>query len=804
MLSSSVSSRCAHCGLPAPAGEAPVFCCDGCATVYAALSSCGLSDYYALRRELADAERTRGAIAPADPHRYAWLDDDARLAEHGFTPGEVVLRLTGLHCAACVWLLERLPRALPGVLRARVDYGKATLSLRWDPQAIALSHIAAFVHDLGYPVRLVASEAEDLSRKQARAQLWRIGVTGALAGNTMMAAFALYAGELSGMDGSFERLFSWLGLGFALPVVTWGAWPFHRGALAGLRMRSFHMDLPISIGIAAGFIASAWNTVTGHGEVYFDTVAILVFLLLLGRRLQTWGQQRAQTRGELMATLLPAMAERAEAGGWSAVRSDKLVPGDRVRVATDARVPADGEVVAGRSHVDVALLTGESVPEAIAPGAGVFAGAINMGPAFELEVRKVGDGTRLGQVLARACDDDARQADVVRLADRIAGWFVLAVLGLAAAGGAVWWWLAPAHAFDVVVALLVVSCPCALGLATPMALSIARSRAGHQGLILRSAAALEPLARVHRVVIDKTGTLTEGRLRIVTHDVPETMRASVAALARRSRHPVARALAAWADASDAATIEDFEEVPGAGMQARCDGVIVRIGSAAWLGGGERPLVSAALAAAQTPVLVERDGVIVGGFAIADRIRDEAPELLARMRALGLEVALRSGDEPQVVAAVAARLGIADARGRCSPEDKAKDVGLAPSIMIGDGINDAPALRAASVGIAVRGGAEAALAVADAYVARGDLRDVATLLEGARATMTVVRRNLGFSLLYNLVFASLALAGMVTPLLAAILMPLSSLTVIGSSMVGGIARPGRPATATAPVARPRTA
>ncbi len=776
---------CAHCGQPAPAGPEPRFCCSGCETVYHALSSCGLDSYYAMRRELAAAPEP--AVARPRHRDHAGLDDADRLAEHGFSPGQVVLRLSGLHCAACVWLLERLPKVLPGVERARVDFGKATLELRYDPARIPLSRIADFVFDLGYPARLVAAEAEADARKRARAQLWRIGVTGALAGNTMMAAFALYAGELSGMELGFERLFTVLGLVFALPVVTWGAMPFYRGALAGLRMRTFHMDLPIALGIIAGFSGSLVNAVRGHGHIYFDTVAILVFLLLLGRHLQTWGQRRAQTRGELMATLLPAHALRLEDGQWLRVRSDRLAPGDRVRVAADAQVPADGELVAGHGHVDVAILTGESVPEAVAVGATVFAGATNVGGAFELLVRKVGADTRLGVILARACDDDTRVAPIVRLADRIAGWFVLAVLVLAAFGGLAWATIDGGRAFDVVVSLLVVSCPCALGLATPMALSVARGRAGHQGLILRSAAAIEPLARARRIVLDKTGTLTEGRLRIVASSVPESAQPWVAAMARRSRHPIARALASWADAQGTATaaIEGFEEQAGLGMAAQIDGERVRIGSAQWIAAAaDDPAVASALAAAQTPVVIERGGVVVGVVAVADRIRDEAPEVLARLRRLGLSIALRSGDHPNVVAAVAARLGLTDARGGCSPEDKAKDVAQTPSLMVGDGINDAPALRAAAAGIAVSGGAEAALAVADAYATTGDLRSVAALLEGARATGRVVVRNLGFSLIYNLVFASLALGGAITPLLAAILMPISSLTVIGSSLVGG--------------------
>lgn len=776
----SLASACSHCGQPVPEAPAPAFCCSGCAAVYGALQSCGLGGYYAMRAELGSSP------GPASTGgQYDWLDSAEVLATHGFVPGAVVLRLSGLHCAACVWLLERLPRALPGVLHARVDYGAALLHLRWDPARIRLSAIAAFVRDLGYVPQLGAAEAERAAKAARRRTIWRLAVTGALAGNTMLAAFALYAGELSTMDAGFRRMFECFGLAFAIPAVTWGAWPFYAGALAGVRMRMLHMDLPISLGIIAGFVASAWATVTGGGAQYFDTVTMLVFLLLVGRHLQGWGQARARTRSELMTSLVPPLVDRREDGRWVATGAERLVVGDRVRVAPGAKLGADGTVSSGRSHVDLSILTGESRPEAVGPGALVYAGATNLGDAIELEVTAAGADTRVGQILARLCADDERPAPIVRLADRIAGWFVAAVLLLAVGGGLWWWRISPHAALDVVVALLVVSCPCALGLATPMALTVARARAARSGLLLRSGAALEGLARVPCVLLDKTGTLTTGRVEVITATVAPGDRPLLAALERGSRHPIARALVAWADDGDAEVLDVTARIEhlGRGLEGVVAGRTVRVGSAAWLCGDDRDEVREAVAGARTPIVVEIDGRIVGVVTLADRLRPEAPELVARLRALGKSIAIVSGDHPAVVTAIAAELGITDAHGGCTPQDKAaRVVQWGPAAMIGDGVNDALAMRRAAVGVAVRGGAEAALAVADVYVGDTDLRGVAELFEGARRTGRVIVRNLGFSLIYNVVFATAALCGWITPLVAAIIMPVSSLTVIGSSLL----------------------
>ncbi len=779
---------CRHCGTPVPGVEPssePVFCCPGCRAVHHALTLAGLGDFYALRDRLGDDERPAPvdveSLAAADA-AYAHFDDPEFLARY-VTPEGIRLHLQGVHCAACIWVLDQLPRLVPGVIESRLDFARGVVNVRWDPSRVRLSTVAARLHGLGYPSSPLGTEAEDARRKQRRRDMLRLGIAFALMGNVMLLAAAHYAGA----DAGLARFFEWVMLGLTLPQVTYGAWPFYRGALAGLRARVAHMDLPIALGLIGGYVASVISTLTGGSAIYYDSVATLVFLLLGGRYLQQRGQASALEGADLLDCLAPGFAWRRSGGDWKPVPTAHLAPGDRVRVRMGEVIPVDGVVAEGDTRVDESALTGESRPVRAVPGAHVWTGTRNVGADVEVTVEATGADTRVGRLLSRVEGADAQRAPIMRHADRIAGAFVLAVIGLAVVGGLVWWRIDPTRVFDVVVALLVISCPCALGLATPLALAVARGRAARSGLIIRSTAALERLARVRTVVLDKTGTITEGRLNVESAtfegDTPAWLARAVVALEARATHPLARAIVAWGPAPDGA-VTDFEELPGRGVSGVVDGRRVAVGSPAWLAPSGTIAMAAGEAAerARTPIAVALDGAPVGLIVVADRPRPEAPAVVASLRALGLELKLRSGDHPAVVADVAARLGVEDAVGGASPERKASDVtGDTPTAMIGDGLNDAPALRAADVGIAVAGGAEAALRVADVYL-RGGLAAAPALFEGARRTLWSVKRNLLFSLAYNVTFATLALTGHITPLVAAIIMPVSSLTVVAASLL----------------------
>nr|MCU0232338.1 cation-translocating P-type ATPase [Acidobacteriota bacterium] len=571
---------------------------------------------------------------------------------------------------------------------------------------------------------------------------------------------------------------------------------------------TLHMDVPIAIGLLAAFASSAANTIRGTGSVYFESLTALVFLLLVGRFLQTRQQRGAADATELLSSLAPSTARRIESGadGTLVVREvplEALVPGARVEVRAGDTVPADGVVRAGHSELDLSLLTGESRPVGAGPGDAVHAGTVNLSGRLEVDVERAGEETRVGRLMQLVEEHARRRAPIVQLADRISGWFVVAVLALAAVTGAIWWRIDPDRAVENVVALLIVTCPCALGLATPLAVSASIGRAARRGLLIKGADVIERLARPGRFWLDKTGTLTEGRVALVrTAGDPGVLRLA-AALEAHSAHPVARAFAGLAvgDAEAARlpaagapslpAAHEVVETRGAGIAGLVEGRRVAVGSLAFLdsplpAGPLADAVDAALADGLTPLVVAVDGTPAAVAVLGDPLRADAPGAIDRLRASGWEIGILSGDHPAVVGAVARRLAIAPglARGGVRPEEKlrvvAEEAAHGRVAMAGDGVNDAAALAAATVGIGVHGGAEAALAAADVYSARPGVAPLADLVDGARRTMSVIRRNLVFSLLYNLAGVGLAMAGLLDPIGAAILMPLSSLTVTISS------------------------
>lgn len=752
----------------------PAFCCGGCRAVHTALNEAGLQGYYDLRARTDAAGQQ--AAEPVDAHRYGHFDDPGFIDQFGSGAGRITLHLDGVHCAACVWVIERVPQVVPGVHSARLDFGRQQVDLRWDPAEVNLSAIAGGLHRLGYPPAPIGAAADKSEARARRRDLVRLGITGALAANAMMLAGALYAGA----DGGFGRAFEWLSMLLAIPAVTYGAWPFYRGALSGLRARMVHLDLPIVIGLLTGFIASVVATVRGEGAVYYDSGTALVFLLLAGRFAQSRGQRAAMNRAELLCALTPGAAWRFDGADFVSIPASQVQVGDRIRVRTGEGLPADAVLLSGAGEIDMQLLTGESRPEPVEPGARLWAGTILTRGCVEARVEAVGARTRVSAVL-RSAAEDAR-APMVQKTDALAGRFVSVVLLLAAVGGAVWWAIDPTQALPVVISLLVVTCPCALGLATPVALAVARAQAARHGVILQSTAALERLAGVERVCIDKTGTLTTGHPTVRAAQLDARWRPHVAALAARSTHPVSRALAArWSGSG--VTVDAVDETPGRGISGVVDGHRLAIGAPRHIAADYATADRERYARdGLTPVAVCVDGAPVGLIALGDTLRPDAAKAVARLQAMGLPVHVLSGDHPLVVAAAAEAVGADSARGGASPEDKVAAVRARPTLMIGDGLNDTGALRAAQASVAMRGGADVALQVADVSLVDGQLTRVADAVSGARRAIAVVRRNLLFSLAYNVVFAGLALAGCVSPLAAAILMPISSLTVIGHSLL----------------------
>lgn len=800
---------CSHCGLPVgryPLGTGPVFCCTSCRTVWETLHESGLAETYYRLRDV-------GAVRPDSPAQTdeeagmllelgspAFLDRHTTLNDDGTRSADLFVE--GVHCAACVWLVERMPFEMDGVHSARLDLARARLRLRWDPDRVDLPSVSGWLSRYGYAAHPSRGPGESERSDEERRLLLRMGAAWSLAANVMLISLAFYSGFNQAESPGLFAAGRWASLALSVPAVAWAGSIFFRRAWASVRravrdrsLRGLDMDTPIAVGLAVGFIDSARATIAGSGDVWFDSLTLLVAALLTARFLQVRSRRLAGDASDRLLSLVPTMAFRLEADGTEhPVESGVLAVGDAIRVHPGEVIPVDGHVTSGESRVDIAIVTGESRPEAISPGDTVLAGSTNLTSPVDIVVAAAGDATRVGRMLSWVRDASTRRAPVVQLADRLSGYFVATVLTLAALTYAVWSWYEPGQAVSNVVALLVITCPCALGMATPLAMAVAAGRAARSGLFIKSEAALEQLSRADTVVLDKTGTLTAGRPTVmaVTGDAEAVNLA--AALEINIPHPVARAFVIHADRGYEASAVRIE--PGAGVEGLVDGQEIVAGRPDWVASRTSPLpdtlvraVQDAVDLARTPVAVAINGTPVTVVSLGDAVRRDAPSLLKALQASGVEVRVLSGDHPQVVADMGRTLGLSarTIEGGVSPEekrDRVRDLRASGRtvVMVGDGVNDSAALAEADVGIAVSGGTSASLVAADIFATGGGLDAITLLFESSRQVMRVIRRNLGLSLAYNVVVAMLAIAGRVSPLVAAVAMPVSSLAVVLSSIL----------------------
>ena len=774
---------CAHCGLAAAPGEARVvdgatYCCAGCETAASIIRQSGLDGFYAL------PDRRTARVAVSD-RAFTEFDHEAFQAAHVTTrpdgTKEIALYLEGVHCASCVWLVERMPMAVAGAIQAELDVTRALARLVWDPAVTSLSALARTLDQLGYrPHPYRGRRADEARRAEERTMLTRIGVAGAIAMNVMAISLALYSGMMGGIEPEFERYFRWMSLVLVVPAVAWPGRVFFQSAWQAVRLGRLHMDVPIAIALGAGVVQGAINTVRDAGPIYFDAVATLILLLLVGRYLQHRAQRTAADAAALLGALAPATARVIDpgTGAVSEIPTEAVMAGMDLEVRAGDTLAADGVVRRGVSAMDLALLTGESRPVSVHEGAAVYAGTTNLSATLVVRVEQSGSESRLGKLL-RDVEQGARErAPVVLFADRMAGWFIAVSLALAATTVALWWARDPVAGIDHAIALLVVTCPCALAMATPLAFTVAIGRAAARGILIKGGHALESLTGRGTLFVDKTGTLTEGRLALEEWRGPDELKPLVLAAEQESRHPVAAAfLAAWPDLAVPAVRERTETL-GGGVEAVVEGKRVRVGRPSWVLGHASDEEST-----RTTVLVSVDGVVVARAGFGDPLRPEARAAVTAMREAGWQVRILSGDAAPVVAHVARSLGLdpRESEGGATPERKREAVLAArsagPVVMVGDGVNDAAAISSATVGIAVRGGAEASMAAADVYLATGGVAALNDLLDGSRRTTHIIRRNMAIALGYNLVAVTLAMLGLLDPIVAAILMPVSSVTAI---------------------------
>ncbi len=795
---------CSHCGLAVPAGlvvpdAERQFCCQGCHAVYESLHACGLERYYELAaRESAERESRPATVT----HRgFAHFDRPEFLAKHVSTANDgrsaVELRIDGLHCGACVWLLEAMPRIHRGLISVRVDIGRSAVHIEWDATVTSLAAIAQRFDALGYQLLPMADpRSRDREREIDRAWLIRIGVSAAIASNSMAIAFALYGSLFAKMAANFQLFFQWLAVALAVIALVFPGRVFFRNAIASIRTRTPHMDLPVATGLFGAVLAGTINTIVGRGSIYCESATMLVFLLLVGRFVQYRQQRKARQEVELITSLVPAIARKREADGSIVeVPLEALVRGDIVEVPAGETVPCDGQLRHGAAKLDCSILTGESRPTTALEGEAVYAGTRPIDRPIDVIVEVAGADTRAGRLLSLVADAANRRPPIVEAANRMAGWFLGAVL-LGAAFTLWWWWsLGADHAVARMVAFLVVTCPCALGLATPLAVVAGIGKAARRGVLVKGGDILERLSTRGTIVLDKTGTLTEGRIAVTGFDGDLAVLPLAASIERSSAHPIAKAIAeAYGETPAARPAREIVEHGGRGIEGIVDDVHVLVGSERFLvergvavGGWALDAAQRAALRAESPVFVAADGAVRAVVSVGDPIRPEAPAIIERLRATGWQLAMASGDHPAVAHAVGQSVGLLpkEIEGGCTPEMKVQFVRsgrlAGPVVMVGDGVNDLAAMAAADVGVAVRNGAQSALHVADACLAAGGLKPLLRLLEGAARTMDAIRVNLAISIAYNILGAVLAFYGLVNPLVAAILMPISGLTVVALAL-----------------------
>ncbi|QDU55752.1 heavy metal translocating P-type ATPase [Aeoliella mucimassa] len=795
---------CDHCGLPVPRGlvdpDAELqFCCNGCRTVYGMLHEHGLDEFYHVR-SVVDAPKQ---AVRSTTQKYEAYDDPAFLAKNGrpLAGGylSIDLRLEGVHCAACMWLVERLPKLIAGLASAKLQMRDAVVRLTWDPAETKLSTIATALDRLGYPAHPARdTTASDIHRRSEHAQLIRLGVAGACAGNTMLLAIALYAGQFAGIEDEFKNLFRYVSALIGALALVWPGSVFFRGAISSLRARSATLDVPIALALAAGGLAGVVNAIRGTGEIYFDSLSVLVFLLLVGRWFQARQQRWADEAVGLLNSFTPSTCRVVREDLVIEITTDSLVTGDIVEVLSGGVLPADGVLVEGQSSLNRSLLTGESRPEPVVVGDDVFAGTQNIGSPIRLRVESIGEATRVGQLMDMVAEGVREKPPIIQFTDRAAGWFVTIVVSVATLTFIVWAATATlAEAVEHTIALLIVACPCALGLATPLTLAVAIGLAAKRHILIKNAGVFEILAGGGRMLLDKTGTVTRGRPTLIEWSGAEWLAPIVAHAESHSTHPIATA---FVEAFGSQPIEDRQLVPrdieeqhGGGLRGMTGGDRLLVGSPRFLA-AEGVTIDAAQAdriasqeqAGRTMIGVAVAGELLATAALGDRLHDDSVEAFQQLESLGWHPSILSGDATGVVASVAEQLSIPSdkALGGVTPEQKLALVTAErsePTVMIGDGVNDSAALAAADVGIAVEGGAEASLAAADVYIAAPGLSPVVDLVRLARRTRRTVRQNLVLALAYNTLAVSLAAAGWITPLVAAILMPISSATVLASAM-----------------------
>ncbi|WP_085344522.1 heavy metal translocating P-type ATPase metal-binding domain-containing protein [Vibrio sp. ArtGut-C1] len=777
---------CYHCGEDVPAntdfkvdilGESRKMCCPGCETVAQTIVDSGLVSYYQYRT--APAEKSD--LVPEQLQALIHYDNEdvqSEFVRNRENVSEVTLSLEGVSCAACAWLIEKQVSNTAGLVSIRVNTTTNRALLAWDKTQVRLSELLSVIHKLGYKAAPFEADKQEASyHRMMKQYLYRLGIAGLATMQVMMLAVALYLEVFGDLEPEFKNYFRWVSLIFATPVLLYSALPFYLNAWRSIKGRTLGMDVPVSIALIFAYVASLIATVTEQGEVFFESISMFTFFLLVGRFLEMRARRKAAAASGNLLKLIPAIATTLD-GEQIPVKTLKV--GDRIRVLPGEHIPADGKVISGRIHIDESMLTGESVHVVKREGDAVYAGTLNGDESFELEVMSCKADSMISNIVRLQDEAQHSKPKIAEIADVVARYFVGAILIISAGTWLYWHQTKPDDAFWIMLSVLVATCPCALSLATPTALTCATSRMGNFGILLRKGHVFETLCKINHLVVDKTGTLTKGDIEIcdtkVLSDLPkEDCLSLAAALEAHANHPIARSFASYAN--DDFVVYEVQNVIGSGIEGIWNGKVVKIGSAAFVQGKESEESHA--------VYLSVDGEHVASFYYRDPIRKESKAFVQRFADAGIKTTLLTGDSLSNARPVANEIGIDHVVASAKPEDKLAYLKSLDedsiTMMVGDGINDAPTLAGAHLSVAMGGGTDVAKASADMTLLGDNLEKLLEARLLALRTRKIIRENLAWSLGYNLLILPLAVAGLVAPYIAVVGMSASSIIVVSNSL-----------------------
>lgn len=829
---------CYHCGLEVVSGPFSetingkdlMFCCNGCRAVCKYIHDTGLSGYYDKR----DRSRPEGPPLLLAGDMVANLEPKFVKAVGDISEMSVIIE--GIHCAACIWLIEKVLGETDGVVAARVNFSTNRARIQWRSNRIEIKDILKRITFLGYgAIPYDPSAVEDPMTVRSSEALLRLVVAAFCTVAAMFLAEGLYAGFFWGIDASSRNFMQLLSLIVTAPVIFYSGTPFMRGAYKGLRNGAMTMDLPVALGALITYTYSAWATIEQRGDVYFDSAAMFIFLILIGRYLEAASKRKAGSATERLLNLGAKTATVIRNGERLTLPVNEVRVGDMVEVRPGEKVPVDGVIAEGGSRVDESMLTGESRPVKKGVGSQVSGATMNMDGTFFFKATKVGGETVLARIIRLVEDAQSSKAGIQRIADRIASYFVPTVLAISALTYIYWSGHAPERAVIYAVAVLIITCPCALALATPAAVIAGTGAGAKEGILIKNGEVLEKAHKATHVIFDKTGTLTEGRMGVVdivhSAECPSTGsgRAAFSFMLSRSKqdellylaaiiengseHPIGKAIvreAADRKIEMKTKVKGFKAYPGKGVEGKIEWPVAGGQWSAVFVGNRRFMMEKGFQIPEKLIVEEErlgsegktvvfvstdhrppatDHCLSGLIAVSDRVRPEAREAVDALKKMGLRVTLLTGDNRRVAEAVAASVGADDVIAEVMPEEKEGVIrGLQDKgetvVMVGDGVNDAPALVRADIGIAVGSGTDVAIESADIILLNGNPMLVSRALGISRNTFGIIKGNLWISFLYNMVFTPLAAFGFIVPVMAGIAMPLSSLAVIGNSIRAG--------------------